>query len=289
MRTTTAVVAALLVSGLLAACSSGPARPQVEEIADSNGTRVMMTYEADRLKTVKIVDRNGSVSSEAVASYEGALLNSLSVTESSETPIVYDYTYDEAGLLTKIAAASGNWTYSNTFSYVNGLLARTVVSDFSGNLGSTTTTEYEYVNGTTQIERTSETEVGSFGSFSVTSHSVSAYTYDESNLLESIQVTDDNNNPTLYEFSYDEARRLEKVARGTNTYTLEYGEDGLVKRTNYQSGDNSSWSTYTYGTGAVSGIVANPLVSFGSKFDLAGVALPTDQVFVTSSLMGLGN
>jgi hypothetical protein len=77
------------------------------------------------------------------------------------------------------------------------------------------------------------------------------------------------------------------VVGGGETYSADYGTDGNISRTTLESNGSITFTSYAYNSGTVSGVLAKPMVNFGELFDMAGRTLPTDQVYVSSGLMGL--
>ncbi|HEY3446319.1 MAG TPA: hypothetical protein VGK67_08130 [Myxococcales bacterium] len=289
MRNPTLVFASLATSALLAACGSGgPARPQVKQIDYSDGTRVMMTYTGDLLATVKTVNKDGAVDSDATVAYVAGRLTTFSVGAPGKVPTAYAYIYDEQGRLSRISANTTNSAYTYTATYSQGLISRTDLSLVGGGVTTTVATTYTFDTATQKLQQTQTTTNMVVFGIPVNSLTTSIYTYDVStNLLKTVQVTGGDSS-TLYDFSYDTSSRLSKVVGGGSTYTLEYGTDGYISRSNYTNNGNASFKSYTYQSGTVTGVLANPLIQFGDLFDMGGRELPYDQVYVSSSLMGLG-
>lgn len=269
----------------LAACGGGPARPQVKEIGGSDGSKVQMTYDAEKLTSVRSVDKNGTVTSSATVTYDAAQLKTFSLTSGSSTS-VYTYAYDDAARLTSVDMTSGNSSYAFDATYSEGRISRTELKIVSGGASTDATTEYSY-NAAGQVSERKTTTLWTLIISGVT-RTTETFTYDPTTgLLKEISSKTDDNNPTLYQFTFDTSGRISKVVGGGDTYTVDYGTDGYASKTTLENGGNISYRTYTYGTGSALGVLANPLINYGELWDMAGKTLPTDQVYVSSSLMGL--
>ncbi|MGC4119110.1 MAG: hypothetical protein QM765_32000 [Myxococcales bacterium] len=149
-----------------------------------------------------------------------------------------------------------------------------------------TTTEYEYTDAG-QLKTRDSTAIWTI-LISGTTRTVETFTYaTDTGLLKEISSQTGNENPVLFAFTFDTSSRLSKIVGGGSTYTVEYGTDGNVDRTTEEHNGTITYREYTYNGGSVAGILANPMVQYGELFDMAGRPLPTDQVYLTSGLMGL--
>ncbi len=288
MRKNAIVFATLVSAALLAACGpSGPARPQLKQVDFSDGSRVQLTYDGDRLSTLRALDDEGRVVRDGTATYDGVQLKTFSVGEPGKTASQYSYTYDSSGRLTKVAMANSGSTYTYDVTYSDGRISRTELAIVGGGISATTKVDYSYTE-TNQLKERKTSTVSVFPIIgTVVAMSTETFSYaSDTGLLEEVLVNNGDTN-TIYEFTFDAQGRLSEVVGGGETYSADYGTDGNISRTTLESNGSITFTSYAYNSGTVSGVLAKPMVNFGELFDMAGRTLPTDQVYVSSGLMGL--
>jgi len=273
-------LAVLSCAALLSACNGGPARPQLTEMTHSDGSRVLLTYDGDKLTTMKAFDKDGKAAGESTYQFIGNNISSVTHQGSNGAVVIYSCTYLD-GRLSAISGSGANFSYNLSVTYAEGRVARTLANTTSGEITVTQDRTSTYNGG----RLTQQTESGSvkMGGLSASSTATSTYAYDDKNRVTTITRIEGTDSDVSL-FSYDDAGLLVKVVNGDTTNTLEY-KDGKVVRTTSQSKSDTSFLDYTYANGDVAGWIGNPLVSSGELFDLAGRQVPQDQVYLGSLML----
>lgn len=277
MRTSLASSLVLALALALCACG-GPAHPRLSQLNYQDGSRVLMTYAGDKIATAKALDADGKVTSDLMFVYVGDKISSVTITGSGSSAVTYTYTYLD-GRLVSVTAKD----YNHNITYLDGKVSKSVLSIGSGSTSMTTTVDYTYLNG--RLYQRANTFTGTLGGLSFTSSSTDTFVFDGDGRLATITTTTKDSTKAAT-FAYDANGRLMKVVDGDETYTLEYLND-RVSRTTTTKGGSSTSVSYAYESGDVTGIYATPLVSNGNLFDAGGKLLPQDQLYFTSTLLGL--
>jgi hypothetical protein len=272
MKTSNVLIAAI-VGALLSACGPSPARFKVTQMNSANGDSLLFTYNGNKLATVKVVKKDGTVRRDLAVTYKDNDITSITSTRGSGTPWIWTVAYLD-GKLSKLSSfdpSNTNNTISTSYTYTDGRVTKGASASVSGTGSMNATVDYTYTDG--RLTHTTSTTVISAGSFSETSTSTADMSYDSKNLLTSMQ-TRSGNSSAIGTFAYDEQGRLKTITADGSTYNYEYTEEKLTRV--IVTGNNADVITYTYDQGDSVGFVPNAY-GVGAWFDLSGQMLPFSE------------